>query len=189
MRAFIALPLAGEARERLAGTESRIRRYAEALGLRVKWTSPEQLHVNLKFLGDIDTEQARLLSDAMRRCALAELPIPASLEALSVFGPSRRAKVLVVGVSDPEGRIGRLAAALERAAEPLGVPAERRPFVPHVTLGRFREPSDATGLLAKPFGTEDAVVFDRIHLYESTLTPQGARHTLLAGEELGGARS
>jgi len=184
MRAFIALPIDGQVRERLAETQSRIRAAAEALGLRLKWVSPEQLHVNLKFLGDIDPERAGLLSEAVRRCALAEAPISTRLGTLAAFGPPRRAKVLVVGVSDPEGRIGRLARALEQAAEGLGVAAERRPFVPHVTLGRLREPSDVTGLLAKRFPTEQAVVLGRIDLYESTLTPQGARHTLVASEEL-----
>jgi 2'-5' RNA ligase len=186
MRAFIALPVPAPTRAGLAESQRRLRGAAEALGLRVKWVRPEQLHVCLKFLGDIDAEAARVLGEAVVSRARQEAPVVASLTRLTAFGPPRRARVLAIGVDDPAGHIAELAAHFARAAEPLGIAPERRPFVPHVTFGRLRAPSDATRLLGESFETEQPVVFDQLVLYESTLTPAGPEHRLLAGGGLAG---
>lgn len=176
MRAFFALPLPEATRERLALVQDVLRRAAERRGLSLRWTRPEQQHVTLKFLGDVDPEAGGQLARRMAPDALRLPPIATEVSAPSTFGPPARARVLVLPVADQGGLILGLATALDRAAAELGVPPETRAFRPHLTLARFSRPGDASALLSEQVPLPAEVVFDRMVLYESELHPTGSRY-------------
>ena len=98
-------------------------------------------------------------------------------------GGSRPARVVWAGITDGAAEVRALAAALEAALAPLGVEPERRAYTPHITLGRFRQPRRLPALDADREFAHVAV--DRLTLYSSTLTPQGAVHAVVRELSLG----
>lgn len=182
VRAFFGLPLSPEAHEGVRAAQDEMRRKAARLDLSLRWALPEQLHVTLVFLGDVEDSAMPRFADAASRCA-AQVPlIEVRLGGVGVFGSMKRATTLFVAVLDPTGEISHLAHALEDEAEALGVPREKRGYVPHVTLGRFRGPTDATKLLLAAEPVDLPARFDVVRLYESRLTTTGGGRYTVRGE-------
>ncbi|AJE04727.1 RNA 2',3'-cyclic phosphodiesterase [Geobacter pickeringii] len=152
----------------------------------VRWLPPEQLHLTLRFIGEAD----EAVDGAIRRglAAIVSPPFPLALRGVGCFPSPRRPRVLWVGLggSDP---LHRLQQAVEAAVNGAGVPAEERPFSPHITLARLREHGE-TGIA--PFLARNAsfqgepFTVDAFYLYSSILTPQGAIHRREASYPLAG---
>lgn len=177
MRLFVALDLSAEVHERVAGL---IRRLAPA-GREWKWVNPAGLHLTLKFIGHQPEEGLEEIAAALAAVPVAG-PIPIAFRELGFFPNERRPRVFWVGVEGPD-ELSRLASEIDRALVPLGVEAETRPFSPHLTLARLKEPRPAPGLLeelarleSREFGSLTAGEFV---LYQSLLSPQGASYTPL----------
>jgi 2'-5' RNA ligase len=169
MRLFTALDLPDALRERCATL-----RDPDALDAR--WSSPSQYHLTLRFIGDVEAARFPRFRDA-----LADVDVPqVSCEPYGVdVLPSRRApRVLMVGLQRTDSLLA-LHAAISEALEPLGVEPEDRTYRPHVTLARL---NDAPPETVQAFlRAHDDVAFSAFtagafHLYESTLTPDGAVH-------------
>lgn len=163
-RLFLGLPLSPALRDAL---EAHLR---SAFGgsLPGKPVLPANWHLTLRFLGQTSAEQHRRLADALRSMA----PGPAfELEfgGLGAFPRPARATVLWVGVSEGADAVRALAARAEDAARAAGFAPEGKPFSPHLTISRLREPADLRGPIAAapPFGgrmpVEEVVLF-RSHL-------------------------
>ena len=121
---------------------------AETSGMAVRWTAPEQLHLTLKFLGNVERQFSNALTEAIAIRAAEESAFEATLTDCSAFGAQQLAQVLVLRLTDPSDAIGSLAKKFDTdAATAFGVPREPRTFVPHVTLGRLKQPTDITKLL------------------------------------------
>jgi RNA 2',3'-cyclic 3'-phosphodiesterase len=186
MRLFVALDINAEIRQRIADFRERMR----ALAPEVRWVSPETFHVTLQFLG----ETKKL--DGIQR-ALSEVkgaPTEISFRNAGFFPTPRSPRVFWVGIESDE-KLQELASAIEEALRPLGFEVGARPFSPHLTLARagsgrpqpVRGEGPAPSLqrvcaaletTAPPeFGTMTASEF---YLYESKLSPKGARYAKLA---------
>ncbi len=177
MRAFFAIDLPGPERRRLAEAQARMQQSVGRVG--PKWVLPAQLHVTLKFLGEVDRSVEPELV-AIADAAAAETPLIATrLEAITTLGPPRRAHVIVASLLDPEGLFTRLAARLERESERLGVAREQRPFRPHVTVGRIKRPHDPSVYLGQAGLAPTDFVCRELTLYESELGPAGPTYTAL----------
>ena len=189
IRAFIAVDLELQVIENICRTIDDLRPLLPA----IRWVSPRNFHLTLKFLGDIEEtrihEIGAVLAD--RICPFPRLSINA--KGLGVFPSLRRPRILWVGLAG--SAITTLATRVESVLQPLGFAAEQRPFTPHLTIGRWRQldrPSKTLGEeLARwrklEFG--DSVV-DKIILYQSVLKPEGATYqtlkvVALAGETTG----
>ena len=154
-----------------------------------RWTRPEGWHVTLKFLG---ATWPRLLDEvraAAKAAARAAPPLESWLTEVGAFPSAGRARVLWVGLSDPDGRLTGLASDLDERLRPWFTP-ERRAFTAHLTLARLDPPRDvrveAPDLLAlRPDGR--AFVIDRLVLYRSHLSPRGATYEALGEFPLGTA--
>ncbi len=174
MRAFFALPLPEAPRRRLAALET-------DLG-KARWVPIEQLHLTLRFLGEVDDEAiARVLEAVEAEQADAPLgPLRFALRGLGTFG-GRRPRVLFAAI-DPVAPVAGLAARLERAVRVAGLPPEPRTFRAHVTLARFRAPRPdriASWLRTQAaFATEPFDVAGPT-LYRSHLTHRGAVHEIV----------
>lgn len=170
MRLFLALPLPARLQAELAAVGAAI----PGLGAQ----RPETLHVTLRFLGEVADPAP--VADAVRGVAAKHAPFSFELERIGGFPNARRARVVWVGVGAGELNAGALASGIGSALQPLGFEPERRPWKGHVTLGRFRKgprPVPDTLDRRRKFGRVEA---DRVVLYRSTLTPEGARHEALA---------
>lgn len=177
MRLFVAVLLAPEIRRRLARALAVLR----GAGGPVAWVAPENLHLTLKFLGELPDSQLSDALEAVRRVAGRTGSFGLEVEGVSAF-PERRPRVIAARASDSPPTLSRLAGALEDALSPLGVPREERPFKAHVTLGRIREGPQSellqavAALSGERFG-EQAVT--EIALLHSRLTPAGAVYAAL----------
>ena len=167
MRLFVAVGLPGAIREQL------LRMCAGVRGAR--WVNTEQMHLTLRFLGELHTAQA---DDAAERLAQIRAPgFDLLLAGIGSFAAGDRLRVLWVGVEACPA-LGRLQAKVERAARAAGLGIEARRFHPHVTLARFRNGRvDLSGYLQtyEPFRAGPVPVRE-FALYSSHLGPAGATY-------------
>ena len=180
IRAFVAVLVEDAVvRRRLAGARSLL---PELRG--VRWTAERQLHFTLKFLGDLGEER---LEDACRATAAAARSGPGSfrlaLEGLGVFPSRGSARVVWAGCGAGAESLASLATAVEEAFVAAAFPREERPFSPHLTLARVKDPGTGRRLSqvvpsvpGEPFGT---VVVGSIVLYRSELSPAGPDYSEL----------
>lgn len=179
VRAFFALPLREAELGSLLDAQAGMRGAARDVRSAVRFTKPAQLHLTLKFLGEVRREGLSTLRAATRTIAPATPALAARTLGLTAFGKPRRAGVVVVKLDDPKGSLSALASALEDVAEALGVARESRAFTPHVTLARLKPPGDAAPLLSAATLAPATLHFDELVLFESTLSSEGARYSAL----------
>jgi 2'-5' RNA ligase len=148
--------------------------------LRLKWVRPENIHISLKFLGDVDEAREPELRAALKRAAgtrAAARPLTLQIEGFGVFPDFRRPHVLWAGVA-PDPGLELLQHEVEQAFAPLGFPTEARAFRPHVTLaraGRDARPRDFAGLeeALEKLDFNETVSVAEVDLMQSTLQPNG----------------
>jgi 2'-5' RNA ligase len=186
VRGFVALEAPEEVRALLGRVQEALRRSDAD----VRWVGPDRLHLTLKFLGEISEGQAQELEVLLRAEAQRWPPLSLVYAGVGAFPDHGVPRVVWAGVTGEIGKLSGLAAAIERAAEHVGVPREGRPFVAHVTLGRVRSGRNARGLQAAieeqrqvPLGTS---FVREIVLFRSTLTPEGPVYDARARIPLGG---
>jgi RNA 2',3'-cyclic 3'-phosphodiesterase len=175
LRLFVALVLPRGARECLVDWQER--ELGDVGGIRI--VPPDNLHVTIAFLGSRPAEEAGPILAVLRdAAALAQRP---------VLAPARYRETRSVGMvafDDAEGRASSLADSLFTGLEKLGVyQRERRTWLPHVTVLRFR---DRPPRLAPPLPALGEVSPSEVALYHSLLRPSGAQYEILESVALGG---
>jgi 2'-5' RNA ligase len=172
MRCFVAVELPPELRD---GIE-RVQKEVALPGLRL--VKPEQVHLTLKFLGEV--QEAKIDAVARALLSVRAAPFQARLAGLGAF-PGRSIRVVWLGL---QGDFGALHAQVERALVPLGFPREARDFSPHITVGRVKTPEISSLLAPKLAHLSDVDLgpfyVDRFFLKKSTLTPGGPIYENLA---------
>lgn len=180
MRTFLALPLEPTVRRELV-------RYQEACAkmiTNVKWVEEENLHLTLKFLGEVPEEKLAGVISAAGKVAARFPALTLPLGKPGAFPTLGRARVLWVGLTDDGDKLGLLVRQLEQELAYLGFPQEERTFVAHLTLGRLREP---TRVALPPFSGEGMPVrLLKVVFYRSVLTPRGPLYQTLSEFELKG---
>ena len=133
MRLFVAVFPPPEVRETLV-------RAARALtaGGNVRLTVPENVHLTLKFLGDVAETDLEPVKEALEPLCGEREPFEATTSGFGAFPSERRARVLWAGVGGGSEELAALARDVDAALQPLGFAREDRPYVPHITLGRAR---------------------------------------------------
>jgi len=185
-RLFVALALPREVKAALAALREELEPGLSSL----RWVRPEGIHLTLKFLGDVPTVRLDDVCDALSRCRSAEAGEPIRLEAagVGVFPSPRAPRVLWVGFRDVPDPLYHVQRCVEEVMADLAFPRERRPFRPHLTVGRFRRPlrGDERERLAACLSRDAERTFgglsiSRLSLYRSTLLPGGARYDEVGG--------
>ncbi len=182
MRTFIAIPLPGECQSMLERVQASLRSFKAD----VRWTAIPSIHLTLKFLGEIDRELLPSLSDTLRG-TVALQPVSLCIRGLGGFPSLHSPRVIWCGVEGESAKLAELQAAVERACGTLGFAQEDRKFHPHLTLGRVQGKKNLQPLLDYiRIGTEVEASFtvDHFNLYQSVLTPHGAKYTVLEKFEL-----
>ena len=157
----------------------------------MKWVRPENIHLSLKFLGDVEDTREPELRDALQRAARTgpePRPLTLQVTGFGVFPDYHRPHVVWAGVT-PDPGLELLQHGVEQAFAPLGFPTEARAFRPHVTLGRATRdarPRDFKGLEEILTGPDfDATVtVTEVDLMQSTLQSGGAVYQVRHGERL-----
>ncbi len=167
------------------GAREPIERAIEILdggGVKCRWVRPENLHITLRFLGTCAESAVPVIEAAMRAATVEVKSFTARTDKFGAFPNRRRARVLWLGLTDaPE--LGELYIALNDKLRAAGFKPEERPFQGHVTFGRLKRPAplDLSCLEDISLGAE--LVFDKVTLFESRLTPSGPRYEELRRAE------
>lgn len=180
-RTFVALTLPAEVRASVA----ELRRSLPPAPRGLRWISTNQLHLTLAFLGDVDDAGLDAVRAAARSAATAHAPFDADLRGLGAFPNAGRARVAWVGWGAGADAVTALRATL---VGELARPVDRRPFSPHVTLARARDPVDLRAwLAAAPAWASPLWRVGALDVMTSELTREGAIHTLVERCPLVGA--
>ena len=139
----------------------------------VRWTRPENVHLTLKFLGEVREEVLEDLCAVLEEVCAKHVPFDADLAGLGAFPSARRARVLWAGIGIGSDRLRSLAVDLDAALAPLGFEREERAYMPHLTLGRVRGRPVSFDLPPAARGDLGFRV-RRVELTESTLSAKGA---------------
>ncbi|OFV84982.1 MAG: 2'-5' RNA ligase [Acidobacteria bacterium RIFCSPHIGHO2_01_FULL_67_28] len=177
MRLFVALELTEGVRAALRELVARL----EPAGADLRWVRPQGMHLTLKFIGETPEAKLPLLREALARVRSPK-PVEMEFHGLGYFPNERRPRVFWVGI-EASDNLPALAAEVEAALEPLGIPRESRPFAPHLTLGRFKSANRLEGL-QQEIARLPATQFGRVEtsefvLFQSRLSPHWAEYTRL----------
>ena len=188
VRTFLAIRVPPWASEVLAGC---IRQLSDQAPQGVRWVDPSGIHLTLRFLGNIPVRLVEDVLAAQQSAVQAVQPFTLELVGLGAFPNLQRPRVVWAGVSGDTEALGRLQQSVERELESVGFPPDRRPFSPHLTLGRVGRQASKThvdkitaAISSVSLGSPCAWLVEESHLIKSTLTPQGAIYTSLGSAGL-----
>lgn len=188
VRAFIAIELPPPLRRSLWEVE---RSLQSRPSRSIKWVPEDNLHLTLKFLGDVPLSLMKNVVTVMEEIAGSTRPLRLGITGLGAFPSQTRPRVLWAGLGGDIRPLAALANETDAALVKLGFPRETRPFTPHLTLARVRPEapaeetrsiSDAMASFPLPTGME--FVADGMSLMKSVLRPEGASYSRLASASL-----
>jgi 2'-5' RNA ligase len=150
----------------------------------VRWVGEGNLHFTLRFFGDLAPEDVQRAAGALEAVAPRHPAFSLELAGIGVFPGWKRPRVLWVGSGEGGEALVGLAGDLEREFRRAGLGREDKPFVPHLTLGRWRDaPSpldpEAAGKAAGTFGPPGRFTVATVQLVRSVLSPGGSIYTPL----------
>lgn len=180
-RTFIAVAIDDRTAARAAAIIERLR----SAGADVNWVAPRNLHVTLKFLGDVRNELLPAVAEAVREAAQRVPPFSLELRGVGAFPQLDRPRTIWLGAGQGGDAMQRLAETVEQSLRPLGFAPEARGFTTHLTIGRVRRPSAALRSLSELMRrqsdqTVGIVSVEQVIVMASTLTPRGPIYEALA---------
>jgi len=178
IRSFVAIDISGEIRDNLKKIAAELKPKVND----IKWGRVDGIHLTLKFLGNVAQSMIPSLRGVMEEAAHTARPFKIGVKGLGAFPNPRNARVIWAGLEEPTGALGELARRIEKGMEPLGFAPEKRPFHPHLTIGRARKGGrpgkELVGLIehhhTREFGFFTA---NELILFKSDLKPGGAVYT------------
>ena len=183
LRSFIAIELPPAIQSAIANSTAALQK-ALPKPL-VRWVTLGNLHLTLKFLGDVSPANLEQLAEALKQESARHEKISLSVGGLGSFPTSRRPRVIWIGLEAPGTLVG-LQRAVEAVSSRMSYPAEDRPFSPHLTIGRVGQdisPADLKRVSAAIEGTKvdflGKVKVEAIHIFKSDLQPGGSVYTHL----------
>jgi 2'-5' RNA ligase len=185
LRTFIAVDLGQAIRDRAVALQETLAR----AGTEVKWVEPENLHVTLLFLGEVNEREVPSVCGAVAECGASQPAFPMTIERAGCFPNARRPRILWIGVGQGTQELCALHDALEPPLLALGCyRREERPYTPHITLGRVKSdrPTDKLAVaLNKHAGWKGGETLVReVLVMSSELTPKGPVYTVLSRAKL-----
>ena len=188
LRAFVASELPPSLQDAIQTATASLRKTLD--GDLIRWVPPQNVHLTLKFLGDVSPSNLDLIKQALRTEAAQVQPFDMTVEGFGSYPTPRRPRVLWVGLNAPAA-LASLQHAVESATARLGYPTEDREFSPHLTIGRVRQHISASDLQrirgvveGIKVGLLGTVQVNSIHLFKSELSPNGSVYTKLISAQL-----
>jgi 2'-5' RNA ligase len=186
MRLFVAIDLDASARSSIEAAQSRLRALIGP-DSRLRWVRPEQMHLTLVFVGEVDDQQASRVATAIAE-PIAQPAFELRFGGLGAFPPRGAPRALWIGAEQGEPELRLLQKALADSVARSGVALEQREFSPHLTLARWKasRPSDRRRALSgsNAVSAPIPVRVDHATLYHSRLTSGGSIYTPLAHARL-----
>jgi 2'-5' RNA ligase len=184
LRCFISIELP----EALKGEIASLTEDLRDAGADARWIKAENLHLTLKFLGNIPEETLPGIEESLKKAVRTHMRFKLRFSGAGVFPGRKRPRVVWIGIQDSDRLVG-LQQDVESSMAELGFEAEGRPYSPHLTLGRLKSPRRRDVLLEEldvlseeEFGEVEVT---EVALMRSTLRPTGAEYSRLCGIPLG----
>lgn len=197
MRTFLAIELPAEIRREIKEVQEGIRDSQRVTSNAIKWVKEENIHLTLKFLGELSEGKAEDLKRGVEETALNSAPFTISLQDTGAFPNWNRAKVIWVAVSNGKEELIQLQRGIEGSLVRYHFREEERPFSPHITIGRVKkgrralESPQVTSITDESpmaadvhFSTEDFLI-DKVSVMKSTLTSSGPIYERIGAIPLG----
>ncbi|MFC1666716.1 RNA 2',3'-cyclic phosphodiesterase [Candidatus Omnitrophota bacterium] len=183
IRAFIAVEIDPPNKQKLSELISKLKRS----NADIKWATENQMHLTLKFLGNIQENKIRDISLVLKSITDNVSEFYIRLSAIGTFPNMKRPRVIWMGI-DNSRPLKALSNKIETELEKIGTQRENREYKAHFTLGRVRTSKNIPGLMKLlnevDFCSQDEIKIDKIILFQSTLTPKGAIYTPLITQDL-----
>ncbi|MBM4388461.1 MAG: RNA 2',3'-cyclic phosphodiesterase [Deltaproteobacteria bacterium] len=179
VRTFLAVPISEEVKQVIEGLSIRLK----AMLPDVRFVKKENLHITLRFLGEIEQDRINELKKALINpvCGFGRFKI--FMAQIGAFPHIKRPKIVWIGVKDPDQKLRELYNSVDSALTGLGLPPEERSFTAHLTLGRIKEGrklNDLDRVLEPYFGRAfGESIVDRVTFFKSELMPDGPIYTPL----------
>ena len=188
VRTFIAIKLTPE----IISNISRVQEELKRTSAQVKWVKPENIHLTLKFLGHVTPEELEKVKITTKETLGPFAPFEMGVASLGAFPKIKYPRVIWVGIDGGREELKRIAFSIEENLSKIGFAKEKRPFSPHLTLGRVKSSKGRerlieafTKLKASNLGNMRVT---QISVMKSELKPQGPIYTSLEEIVLGGER-
>jgi 2'-5' RNA ligase len=183
IRAFVAIDLPPEIRQRLDQVIAQLTQRLE--GIPVRWVPAGNIHLTLKFLGDVSLANVEMLKKVIQAEAENHHCFEISVGGLGAFPNNRQPRVVWAGVEAPQELLS-LQRSIDAAMAKLGYNREERPFSAHLTLGRVSRNATARDahrigevIEATKIGFLGVAQISAVHFYKSDLQPSGSVYTRL----------
>jgi 2'-5' RNA ligase len=191
IRAFIAIELPDAILAEVGNLEARLKPQMPHDAIR--WVKADSIHLTLKFLGQVPSDQLGLIISSLRAAVTPHAPFTLEVAGAGCFPTIHRPRVVWVGVKEIDHRLHNLQRAVENAIGPLGYPTEVKDFTPHLTLGRLaRDVRQADQkkigevMQTTEVGSLGKWEVKQVALIKSDLKPTGAEYAILAHAPLSG---
>lgn len=151
------------------------------------WSKPDNIHLTMKFFGNVDQAQVPAISAAASRVVKEFSPIQIEVGKTGVFPRPSRPQVLWIGIDDRSGALSKLQERLEDEFALEGFAKEDRAFRPHLTIARIRRSQNANQLAEVHLGLEFSAVAVRLAeliLFRSELSSKGSKYTAISRQRL-----
>lgn len=189
IRSFIAIELPRNLKTAISRLQEQLKTGSTAP---VRWVNPDNTHLTLKFLGDIDTAVVDDITKALGEAARGVPSILLGAEGLGAFPNNNRVQVVWVGLTGELDKLQKLQQRIDKELTPLGFPPEKRAFSPHLTIARIRDRATANdrqdmGRLVENTEFESGASFlvETVDLMKSQLTREGPIYSKLGSVNLG----
>ncbi len=189
IRSFIAIELPAELQRGLQQVHDRL--YEQLEGSPIRWVPILNIHLTLKFLGDVSEKNITMINGILQAAAANSKPFEITAGGFGVFPNMARPRVIWVGIEAPE-ELFKLQRRAEIETARLGYSPDQREFNPHLTIGRvsrnasMREIRSASNIFRKQkFGFIGAAKINSVSLFQSYLSPKGAIYKKLFTANLG----
>lgn len=183
LRSFVAVEIPAEIQSALARSTAPLQKALPKPLIR--WVAPQNVHLTLKFLGDVSPANLERLAEALKAEAVTHETFSMSVGGLGAFPTPRRARIIWIGLEAPASLMALLR-GVEAVTARLGYASEDRPFSPHLTIGRVGQNVSGTDFQRIRTALEGATVgalgtlrVDAVHIFKSDLQPGGSVYTHL----------
>ena len=181
IRTFVAIDLDASVRGR---TAELVRRWQD-LEARINWVERENMHLTLKFLGDIEDRRVPEVCSAVQQAAAAHRPFEVQCQGVGAFPAVERARTIWIGVEQSQGALAALSEDVDEALHAVGYPMESRRYHGHLTIGRVRDPCGQRDEIrrrieaAADFQAGSSLV-NQVVVYSSVLERRGPQYGVLS---------
>ena len=184
-RVFGAIEIPAEIRERISEHSQQL--HTAQPDVQASWTKPDNIHLTLKFFGNISQQQVLQVSVAASRTVEGFEPFQLRIDGAGAFPERGPARVLWIGINDSKGQLAALQRKFDDECQREGFEREARAFNPHLTVARLRSPRGARALADKHkqirFEPADIEV-NRLVVFRSQLSPKGSRYSIISEHPL-----